>query len=211
MPDSRSILFVDDYDMLRQIYVEILTNAGYRVEEAADADQCMQVLQREIPDLILLDIMMKPVDGWEVLRQIRACPDAGDVPVIMVSGKAILPSEISEYGPMIDGFMRKPLLNEALLANIREFFSWFDALEEDCKKARFQGTDESVISSYRSLRRKERSLSVMLAMIRREYDTGGDKIASEIINEAMNNVDSMILDISTRIHEHGDAMHLKAE
>ena len=64
MSESRSLLFVDDYDMLRKIYAEIISNAGYRVAQAANADECMEALERDVPDLVLLDIMMKPVDGW---------------------------------------------------------------------------------------------------------------------------------------------------
>ena len=206
MSDDRSILFVDDYDMLRKIYVEILSTAGYRMMEAANADECMQSLAREVPDLILLDIMMKPVDGWETLRQIRSLPTSATVPVVMVSGKAILPSEVTAYGPLIDGFMRKPLLNSVLLSKIKDFFIWFDTLKEQCRTARSQGVDETIVSSYFSLMRQERSMTIMLDMIRKEYDSAGDQMAVGIINEAMQGIEVTIHDVSAKIQEYQGIM-----
>lgn len=202
MSDARSILFVDDYDMLRQIYVEILSAAGYRVVGAADASECMESLGRDTPDLILLDIMMKPVDGWETLRQIRSFSSSSDVPVIMVSGKAILPSEVTGYGPLIDGFMRKPLLNAVLISMIKDFFIWFDALKEDCRIARFQGVDDTVVSSYFTLKRQERSMKIMLQMIRKEYDSAGDQMAYDIIHEAIREIEDLIQGLSDKVLEY---------
>ncbi len=202
MSRARSVLFVDDYEMLRQIYVEILSTAGYRMMEAADCQECMAEVSRETPDLILLDIMMKPVDGWETLRQIRSNPGTREVPVIMVSGKAILPSEVTAYGPLMDGFMRKPLLNAVLLSTIRDFFTWFDDLNDRCRKARFRGVDEDLVTAYASLCRQERSIGIMYNLIRREYDTPGDQMTSDIIGEAMEKIEELAHGISERISEY---------
>jgi CheY-like chemotaxis protein len=195
MADPRTLLFVDDYDMLRKIYREILTDAGYRVFEAASAAECMKSLSTDIPDLILLDIMMKPVDGWETLRMIRANPTTADLPVVMVSGKAVLPSEVTAYGPLIDGFLRKPLQNAVLISSIKDFFIWFDELKNQCEGARKGGADESAVSSYFTLRRQEKSMRLMLALIKREYESGGDMMANEIISDAIHKIEEFIEDI----------------
>jgi two-component system, OmpR family, response regulator len=199
MSGSRSLLFVDDYDMLRKIYVDILSDAGYQVMAASGAEQCMQALTRKIPDLILLDIMMKPVDGWETLLQIRSYPPALNVPVVMISGKAILPAEITRYGPLTDGFLRKPLQNATLIASIEEFFGWFEALTTQCDAARARGADEATVTSYFTLKRQERSVSRMLSIIRKEYGSGSDQMAAEIITDSINEIEDFIREISEKI------------
>lgn len=199
MSESRSLLFVDDYDMLRKIYAEIISNAGYRVAEAANVDQCMEHLQQEIPDLILLDIMMKPVDGWETLRRIRSYPPSAVVPVVMISGKAILPSEVIRYGPQIDGFMRKPLQNALLLSSISDFFSWIDNLKERCKQAREKNADESELSLYFSLKRQEHSVRRMLSIIHAEYSTSADMMAAQLIADSLKEVENFADDITQKI------------
>ena len=199
MSGSRSLLFVDDYDMLRKIYVDILSDAGYQVMEAADAVLCMEALSKAIPDLILLDIMMKPVDGWETLLQIRSFPPAAGVPIVMISGKAILPAEVVRYGPLIDGFLRKPLQNAALIASIAEFLSWFEDLKAQCEDARAHGVDDASVASFFSLKRQDHSITRMLTMIRKEYGSGSDQMAADIIAESINEIEVFHTDIIRKI------------
>ncbi len=199
MTSARSLLFVDDYDMLRKIYVDILSDAGYQVTGASGADQCMQALLREVPDLILLDIMMKPVDGWETLLQIRSYPPALGVPVIMISGKAILPVEVTRFGPLTDGFFRKPLQNAVLIASIAEFFRWFEALQGQCAEARAKGADDAAVASYFSLKRQERAINRMLSIIQKEYGGGSDQTEVNSIADSISEIITFIKEISQKI------------
>ncbi|MFH0968272.1 MAG: response regulator [Methanobacteriota archaeon] len=199
MTGTRSLLFVDDYDMLRKIYVDILSDAGYQVTDASSAKQCMEALSKKIPDLILLDIMMKPVDGWETLLQIRAYPPALGVPVVMISGKAILPVEVIRYGPLIDGFLRKPLQNAILIASIAEFFGWFEALKVQCASARAKGADDSVVAEYFSLKRQDKAIKRMLSIIQKEYGGGSDRIAVDSITDSINEIETFHEGITQRL------------
>lgn len=201
MAGIRSLLFVDDYDMLRKIYVDILSDAGYLVTDASDAEQCMQALSRNIPDLILLDIMMKPVDGWETLLQIRSYPPALGVPVVMISGKAILPAEVIRYGPMTDGFLRKPLQNAGLISSIAEFFRWFESLKEQCAGARTKGADDAVVTSYFSLKRQERAINRMLSIIQKEYGGENDNPTVDIIADSISEIEAFLDEISQKIEK----------
>jgi DNA-binding NtrC family response regulator len=206
MADTRSLLFVDDYDMLRKIYVDILYDAGYQVIDAAGAEQCMQALSRNVPDLILLDIMMKPVDGWETLLQIRSYSPAIGIPVIMISGKAILPGEVTRYGPLIDGFLRKPLQNATLISSIADFFSWYEALKAQCDAARIQGINESTVTTFLSLKRQERAINRMLQIIRNEYGSGSDQMAAKIIADSIREIEILLEGISCRIKDAEEEM-----
>ncbi len=198
---SRSILFVDDYEMLRKIYVEILSEAGYQIQDAASADECMQVLSREIPDLILLDIMMKPVDGWATLLQIRDNLPSSQVPVIMISGKAILPQEVTQYGPHIDGYLRKPLQNVTLLTALSDFFTWYEKLSKEMNIVKTSGKDPKLVDSYFQLRREYHSVTHMYGMIQHEYDKTRDSLTTNILADSFEEIDKHIAQLTQNIRD----------
>ena len=81
------VLIVDDDEGLREMLRANLELEGYLVREAGSADEGLQALDEEAPDLILLDVMMPKVDGWEMLRRVRERHGVDSVPVVMFSGK----------------------------------------------------------------------------------------------------------------------------
>ena len=102
--NSKTVLVVDDEPVLRAIVREILHEEGYAVIEAADGRVMLEIMARERPDLVLMDVMMPGVDGREAYRQLRSHPEHRDVPVVMMSA-AVPPIGLD---PSIAGFMAKP-------------------------------------------------------------------------------------------------------
>ena len=100
----KTVLVVDDEPMLRTIVREILHEEGYAVIEAADGRVIPEILARQRPDLVLMDVMMPGVDGREAYRQLRSHPEHRDIPVVMMSA-AIKPHGLD---PSIAGFVAKP-------------------------------------------------------------------------------------------------------
>lgn len=100
----KTVLVVDDEPVLRAIVREILHEEGYAVIEAADGRVMLEIMTRERPDLVLMDVMMPGVDGREAYRQLRTRPEHRDVPVVMMSA-AVRPHGLD---PSIAGFMAKP-------------------------------------------------------------------------------------------------------
>src|SRR5918993_4498933 len=100
----KTVLVVDDEPVLRAIMREILNEEGYTVIEATDGRVMLEILARERPDLVLMDVMMPGVDGREAYRQLRSRPEHRDVPVVMMSA-AIQPHGLD---PSIAGYMAKP-------------------------------------------------------------------------------------------------------
>jgi excisionase family DNA binding protein len=82
-----SLLLVDDDERMRALVRLELERQGYEVQEAASADQGLAAIELRKPQLILLDVMMPPVDGWEMLRRIQERYGAGAIPVLMFSGQ----------------------------------------------------------------------------------------------------------------------------
>jgi excisionase family DNA binding protein len=103
-----AVLVVDDDERVRDLVRTALELEGYSVREAGSADEGMRAIETRRPDLILLDVMMPHVDGWEMLRRIQERHGAGAIPVVMFSGKADegVESEAASRGAR--GFVGKP-------------------------------------------------------------------------------------------------------
>ncbi len=122
-PEARRgpvVLVVDDDDRLRE-YVRVnLELEGYTVREAGSAEEGMRVLDESRPDLILLDVMMPRVDGWEMLQHVHDSHGVGAVPVVMFSGKVDerAADEAAERGAQ--GFIGKPFDPSELIAQTKQ-------------------------------------------------------------------------------------------
>jgi two-component system KDP operon response regulator KdpE len=113
------ILIVDDDARLREFVRVNLEMDGYTVREAASAEEGLEALNDESPDLILLDVMMPQVDGWEMLRRVQERHGVGSIPVIMFSGKADerAAGHATERGA--HGFIGKPFDPQQLIERTR--------------------------------------------------------------------------------------------
>jgi|SRR5215469_13471196 two-component system cell cycle response regulator DivK len=118
---SKRILVVEDTEDNRQIVRDLLTNFGYELIEAADGAEGVALAQREQPDLILMDIQLPQVDGYEATRRIRAIPELAKVPIIAVTSYALSGDEAKTRAAGCDGYVAKPFSPRELLAKIREF------------------------------------------------------------------------------------------
>ncbi|OPX70671.1 MAG: response regulator PleD [Methanoregulaceae archaeon PtaB.Bin108] len=129
-----TLLLVDDNSAFLRMYGKLLELIGFSVIGAPGRDECMQVLASERPDLILLDIMMEPHDGWDTLRSIRNNDQTMAIPVVILTGKRPTVEEIDRYGGDIEDYLMKPVrkndLTEALdriLERIRQRDTRVDA------------------------------------------------------------------------------------
>jgi excisionase family DNA binding protein len=82
-----TVLLVDDDDQMREVVRLQLEREGYDVQEAASADEGLAAIESRRPELVLLDVMMPHMDGWEMLRRIQEQHGAGAIPVLMFSGQ----------------------------------------------------------------------------------------------------------------------------
>lgn len=117
------------------------------------------------PDLILLDIMMEPVDGWEVLTRIRRGGRSAGIPVIMVSGKKPTHDEAWQYMEWVDGYRVKPLSVKGLKAVVNDFFACRDAVDREISQVKCKGAGEKVLAEYRGLRESIASGTAMVCLL----------------------------------------------
>ena len=114
------VLIVDDDRQLRE-YVRVNLEAeGYVVREAASAAEGLAALGEQSPDLILLDVMMPQVDGWEMLQQIHEHTGVGAIPVVMFSGKVDERSAAEAESRGAQGFIGKPFDPSALIESTKQ-------------------------------------------------------------------------------------------
>jgi excisionase family DNA binding protein len=101
------VLVVDDDEQVREVVRVNLELEGYTVREAANAEEGLGAVEDEPPDLILLDVMMPQVDGWEMLRRVQERHGIGSIPVVMFSGQLeSAGAEAMEHGA--EAFVGKP-------------------------------------------------------------------------------------------------------
>ena len=114
------VLIVDDDERVRE-YVRVnLEMEGYSVREAGSADEGLGVLEEVSPDLILLDVMMPEVDGWEMLRRVQQRHGVGAIPVVMFSGKVNEQSAAEATALGAQGFVGKPFDPQQLIEQAKQ-------------------------------------------------------------------------------------------
>jgi two-component system, cell cycle response regulator DivK len=118
---TKRILIVEDTEDNRQIIRDLMTSAGYELIEAVDGIEGVAAAEREKPDLILMDIQLPGIDGYEATRRIRAIPAIAKVPIIAVTSYALSGDEAKTREAGCDGYVAKPFSPRQLLAKVREF------------------------------------------------------------------------------------------
>jgi len=116
---KKRILCIEDHPEMIELIRLILSREGFAVEGAEGGREGLQAIQEKPPDLVLLDLMMPDMDGWEVYRQIKSNAELSDIPVIAVTAKAqkidrILGLHIAG----MDDFITKPFGPEELVASV---------------------------------------------------------------------------------------------
>jgi len=116
----RLILIVDDDERLREFVRVNLEMEGYSVREAGSAEEGLSALEDEPPDLILLDVMMPQVDGWEMLRRVQERHGVGAIPVVMFSGKVDDETLADAESRGAQAFIGKPFNPQQLIESTKQ-------------------------------------------------------------------------------------------
>ena len=118
---SKRILMVEDTEDNRQILRDLMASIGYELLEAVDGADGVAVATREKPDLILMDMQMPVMDGYEAARRIKSNPELRHIPIIAVTSFALAGDEAKTLAAGCDGYVAKPFSPRLLLAKIHEF------------------------------------------------------------------------------------------
>lgn len=155
----KRILVIDDEAVFREAMYESVTSCGYVCTAEDNPADGINRLKTNHFDLILLDIMMDPFDGWDTLEHIKKMPDAHNVPVIMASAKTLQADEIIRYGDQVAGFLKKPFESSEFCEDVRSFLAWYDLLLSDADKAESAGISRDICDRWICLSRQIRALN----------------------------------------------------
>lgn len=118
---SRLILVVDDAEDLRMLWVETLKGAGYSVIAASDGEEAVELAAAHRPRVILMDMSMPHVDGWEATRRIRAFLTERETAIVAVSAMDEVDARAGAFRSGCDGFIAKPVTPDVVLDVVRSF------------------------------------------------------------------------------------------
>ena len=118
---SKRILMVEDTEDNRQIMRDLMSMTDYELIEAVDGADGVAMAALHKPDLILMDIQLPVMDGYEAARRIKADPALKHIPIIAVTSYALSGDEAKTLAAGCDGYVAKPFSPRLLLAKIREF------------------------------------------------------------------------------------------
>jgi CheY-like chemotaxis protein len=120
---KKKILVADDTATVRKVAARLLTGAGYDVLEAEDGKQALDLVNNEHPDLILLDLLMPKMTGFDVLREIKKSARIKETPILIMSG--VFKKDVLDFlqASGVTGFIDKERIKDSLLFRVQQIFS----------------------------------------------------------------------------------------
>jgi len=116
---KKCILVVEDQEDNRQILHDLLVSAGYELVEAVSGEEALVALTARRPDLILMDIQLPVIDGYETTRRIRSNPELKSIPIIAVTSYALAGDEAKALAAGCNAYVTKPFSPRAVLAKVQ--------------------------------------------------------------------------------------------
>ena len=113
------VLVVEDYQDAREMYAAYLQYSGFDVAEAANGVEAVEKATELVPDIVLMDLALPRMDGWEATRRLKADPRTRHIPVVALTGHALAGHADGARQAGCDAFVTKPCLPDALVAEIR--------------------------------------------------------------------------------------------
>jgi len=138
------VLIVDDYPDAREMYSEYLQYSGFDVIEAENGMDALSKAAEKSPDIILMDLSLPVMDGWEATRRLKADDRTASIPVVALTGHALAGISEGAKRAGCDAFVTKPCLPEDLVKEIRKALS--DSATSAKKKVRRSGPHAKNIS-----------------------------------------------------------------
>ncbi len=148
------VMVVDDEPDIVYLVSMMLDLRGYEVVTAHSGSECLEKLQEEIPDLILLDLMMPVMGGWDVLDRIRVDERLKSIPVVILTAKQLTADVVHKKADYITEYLVKPITQEGLISVIEGIVSASRKLDSFVSAARDAGVDQETIDRYVQLDRE---------------------------------------------------------
>jgi len=141
MAEKKKILIVDDEKQLVSLVSLHMKMSGYEVFSAKDGEDALVVAKEDAPDLVILDLMLPKMDGWEVCKRLRAETKAVDIPVIMLSARSEIEDKLKGFECGADDYITKPFSPRELVARVKRVLARFESKHATPKRYSFENLD----------------------------------------------------------------------
>jgi two-component system cell cycle response regulator DivK len=121
--NGKTVLLVEDNPHNRKIFSGMLTHAGFRVVEAVDGNEAMAKLASDKPHLVLMDLSIPGLDGWECTRRIKGDPATKELPVIALTAHAMRGDEERARAAGCDGYLSKPVSPKKVVEVVKKYLN----------------------------------------------------------------------------------------
>ncbi|WP_434388627.1 response regulator [Melittangium boletus] len=119
LPEGRKVLVVDDYEDAREMYAEYLEFLGYEVETASNGQEAVERARESHPDVILMDLSLPVLSGWDATQQLKTDASTRDIPVMALTGHVFASSSEKAREVGCDAFVTKPALPDTVADQIQ--------------------------------------------------------------------------------------------
>ena len=134
MPEKKKILIVDDEKALISLVSLHMKMSGYDVLSAANGEKALEIAKEEKPDLIILDLMLPKIDGWETCKRLRQDPEIKNVPVIMLTARAEIEDKLKGFEAGADDYVTKPFSPRELVSRVKRVLARAEAEPQKPKR-----------------------------------------------------------------------------
>jgi PAS domain S-box-containing protein len=170
MPNLNKILVVDDTPDTLILLSEILSNAGYAVLVAPNGEEALQCIKQEMPSLVLLDIMMPEMDGFEVCRKIKSSEKFGNIPVIFISALDDNESKLKGFNAGGVDYISKPIHRQEVLARVNAHVNLFSLQQK------LQEKNEALEREIENGKRQKKALEKSVQLFQGLFNVSPDAI-----------------------------------
>ena len=198
---SVAILIVDDEPALNELFVIGLNKYGFATEGVLGGRECLDLLNTSYhPDLILLDMMMEPMDGWETLHHIKANKEFSKIPIIMQTGKNLTYKEAEQFSFYIEDYIMKPITPKRVVDFIKEILDKRREISQYIDTIRKTGYPEDQIERLVNLHRAIDVSNRLMKLLEDRYGSApgeqdpesyGPEEFQEFRNRIINEYDSL--------------------
>jgi len=199
---QRNILVVDDNPDILSVISDMLRMSGYSTRIAPGGRECLDELAVAIPDLVLLDIGMEPMNGWETLRLIKKNPATQGIPVVMLTAKPLTPKDVLDYNICIEDYIMKPVGLQDLNDAIIRVFDRRRMIQEQIAAAKGTRIDRKEICECARLTRVVDVNKRLWNLLVKTYNLeGGTPGPGEELTRAIRNTEQTIRDQEKRLEQ----------
>jgi CheY-like chemotaxis protein len=197
-----TVLVVDDSSFIVEGLATILNRHGYRPLTAFSGEDCLKTLEKEYPDIIILDILMEPMDGWETLQRIRRNPRTRRIPVLIFSAKKLSIEDAETYRISIDDFIAKPIVPKTLISAISRVLTRYAFDRQLVSFWRAAGVAEETIDAYLSVKSELDVDTQLQAVLQRQKDLcTADDPSCRDLEKALSAISERIREENNQIEE----------